>query len=473
MPTATAYGPSKAATHVALNNLTQKSNAKAVSLPLFPGENLEMSASKPAPIPRGLIETDFVPRQGNLNLTKEMPEIPLQAPARLTKMPAKIGADWSNSAALDMAAAAYMAWVDNWFANILGQFLKDMVVEDLALIQATVQSTKTFTAQRAENAMRPPKKCKDDDDKGETVRRFRIHGYSRKGGGKVNPRGPNRPRRGQANNLPDHQRVVSTRDLSQAIRQTMHCLTVDCIASNASRPGNGAVATDQAVVDLSSSRPVIAGPEHFNADSSIVYPANGGDATDKTAWKAWFPDSPPGIDITTPTPNLPMVISASHGRARLIPLDHAKEVASNALDVWADRIDNTLRSRDGYRAWNYRMMVRDRLETYRWQMWDALDSVTYPNSKDKGRRGPQKISTRRYVAGIPPLQYFMFSGHPAIRFPRGRVPLPEAEWIRRYRARKAKQRKTNQTRKSKKPLKVPKTRYGRPHTILRPGSTPK
>lgn len=484
MPNAQASGPSKAATHAALNQITQSSNAKVASMPLFPGESLVMNPASPAVVPRGLIETDFVPHVGNQNLTKSAPPVPLPAMPSQTRMPAYLGADFQNSTAVELAGFAYMQWIDQWVTNIEAQFLKDMVAEDQALISATLVSTKTLTQVRVDNSL-ASKKCKDDDDKKRSPKRFRIHGYSRKGAGKVtNPRGP----RGGASrgaNLPSNQRVLSTRRFSQILRQTIHSLTVDCIASNASYPGNGVVATDQAVVGVNrNNRPTIAGGRHYDDSGAVSVqwpdPAvadwdNDTSPDDESKWRAYFPDSPPDIDITGKTPDLPLIISETNGRDRLIPLDRARDLARDLIDNWQARIENRLTSQRGYRAWNYRQLVKDRVVTAYNNISEQLEAACYATSKDKARRGPQLVSTRRNVAAIPPLQYFIFSGHPAIRFPRGKPPLPEAEWLRRYRARLKKRNKTGRTRKDKKgrTIHVPKTKYGRPRTILTPSQTPK
>jgi hypothetical protein len=82
-------------------------------------------------------------------------------------------------------------------------------------------------------------------------------------------------------------------------------------------------------------------------------------------------------------------------------------------------------------------------------------------------RGPQQVDTKS--RRVPkPFQMFKFNGKPALRLPQGRTPLPKAEWLRRYRERRAKQRKAPERKyRSKRKLKIPVCKFGRPLRIIR------
>lgn len=97
-------------------------------------------------------------------------------------------------------------------------------------------------------------------------------------------------------------------------------------------------------------------------------------------------------------------------------------------------------------------------------------------TQQRRARGMQVIQTRREITAKY-YEPFFFNGTHAIRLPRGRPALSEAQWIKRYRERQDAQRKTNRRRKvGLKPVTVPQTRHGRPQrdmeTVLaRPVST--
>lgn len=88
-------------------------------------------------------------------------------------------------------------------------------------------------------------------------------------------------------------------------------------------------------------------------------------------------------------------------------------------------------------------------------------------TQNKRPRGPQSIQTRKRIP-VGYYQSFTYCGTHAMRIPPGRPSLSKAEWVERYKARRAAQRKTDRVRKDKRgPVKVPQTKHGRPSRAIR------
>jgi hypothetical protein len=188
------------------------------------------------------------------------------------------------------------------------------------------------------------------------------------------------------------------------------------------------------------------------------------------------PNLPGEFHAATPPEATPLQIQpaiAGLGRAKIIAVNHAVKIAENVAGDFVKQAhrQTTAYIRTGKNAYR-------RLEAFNRIKYTTADRLlvakikilraAYPGKR--GKKGVQRISTRR-VKGIPVRGWFQFNGRPAYHGPRGRRPLTEAEWIRRYEARRAKRCETTPRPKRRKPVKVPPVIGGRPkRALVSPGA---
>jgi len=191
--------------------------------------------------------------------------------------------------------------------------------------------------------------------------------------------------------------------------------------------------------------------------------------TDAPALPSEFHQSP-----ASPATALVLQSSAGGlGRAKLISVSDAARLAESVMGEFVTSFHRqiTAQIRAGKSAWR-RIEVFNRIKfTGASKVLSAkvrLLKSAYPGKR--GKKGVQRISTRR-LRGIPDRGWFTFNGKPAYHGPRGRRPLTEAEWIRRYEARRAKRRSGSPRPSRRKPVKAPPVIGGRPtRALVSPGA---
>jgi len=268
----------------------------------------------------------------------------------------------------------------------------------------------------------------------------------------------------------DKTRIISTRRAVEIIDGAIHSWTVDTIASTGASRGVGACFYGSALVRAG------AGGFHFTrADQSQESFREGevftvaedyvdlnnpekelsaGSFLNGTVGIGHFklvqdvPDTPAQFQIDgETTKNGIDVQSTSTGLARshLITIGEAnralEHAASVALGQFYARLRQTARKR--YRRHVVYRRARRRMAALVEITKETLHANCYPAKRK--RKGVQCISTSRARSTMPVGQWFKFNGKPAWRQPRGRPPLPAAEWMRRYKARRAMAKKTTRT----------------------------
>jgi hypothetical protein len=260
--------------------------------------------------------------------------------------------------------------------------------------------------------------------------------------------------------------MVSDRAVCQVIQQALHIWIADCLKSLVSYPGNGDVKTTEYVDAVSNGRPRKRPYPNFGVDESQFIewlPAN----TPALPPPSKLPDSSTGMDYVTTT---------ELGRDRLIRASRANELVDEVFERAASQIaakidlakangkfdfDGGLNT--GWRIWNAkRLLGSHRSEYARAYAKTAFLRYRY---KPANRRTKQVVVTRgKRAAAAKYYAHFKFNGNPAVRYPPGRPPLTESEWLARYNARLAKRRKTN--RRGARKVKAPTLKYGRPDRAL-------
>lgn len=142
--------------------------------------------------------------------------------------------------------------------------------------------------------------------------------------------------------------------------------------------------------------------------------------------------------------------------------DLAVKVARNAARHLANEAFDRIRQEKpgGYIAAAIRQIL---LYVLKKAMTRAAEKIAWRAlPRSQVRFGPQRIVTRKKI----PVKHgwFIFSGRWAWKQAPGRPALPAAEWLRRYRARRNRQKKTNRTRRQT--IRPPKTKYPRPKILI-------
>lgn len=469
----TVSGPSAGFVANTLGTLTRGSDHRVVNLPLFPSGQQVFAPDKPDFTPRGQIDTDFQPRAGNVNPATE-PPTPLPAPITQTPMPSRVGAVLMNESTVEAMGDVALAFAEGMRTGWEPVEAKRQTVQqDIAFANALLSALATRTSQLVLNRTDAGRLKERKDEKGK-VRRWRLHGYSRKRDNSATPVPvpPSRPWTAATHY------VVSTRRVADIIAQGTHALTVELIAHLGSRSGLGYCLAFQGYGRDAQGAVTRLGT------SETGYPASNTPADDPSKWEFRWPDDPPACAVQGDAVPVPATTTERSGRARVMTLHAARELLAGQMDVWEDRVRNYYGKFPGriyvnepppdengmieanleayaaryWRAANFIRLVAARRRIAEAKMAEAINAAAYATAKDKVRVGPQLVSTRRDLSRIRPFSWFRFSGYDAFRAGVGRPPLPEAEWLRRYRARLAKRNKTGRTRKSKG-VKVPNTRW--------------
>lgn len=273
--------------------------------------------------------------------------------------------------------------------------------------------------------------------------------------------------------------VISDRRAYEIICWMIHSTILDAAIHLGEKPGLGDCPVGKARVywklaDTSSQYPF---GQLVNESDMDSLRAQGYEYLTPLPWTP-PPTLPSEFHGATPPPASPLEIQPSQaglGRAKLIAVKHAKKIAEDVMGEYVAKVYRKTKSAIGRGKSAYR-----RLETFNRIKLIGADKVlsakirllrsAYPGKRNK--KGVQRISTRR-TKGIPKRGWFQFNGRPAYHSPPGRRPLTEAQWIRRYEARRNKRRKPggHPRPKRRKPVKVPKVTGGRPQFPLRsPGA---
>lgn len=472
-------GPSAPSLSTILSAANQSASASRVVLPACEGQlQLAFAPDRFTFVPRGLVNTDFLPRIGTVN-PAPAPALPLTGPPSQVPMPARVGSAISletvaGSAAI-VAASLALEWLDRQAHSIGDDLTMARTCEidcdhakailgavellPLPAIEAETQTQALPAAKGKRRAVLTDEEQKSAD----SGRRWRLHGYSRKQDNK--PSGTGAPAQTPASN--QTHACVSTRKVSQAIHQSLYAAAVDLTASIGAMHGNGGLVDGQAwVYDSATGSTVRAGVDHATMGFPVEQQWQ---APDETYWASrWvpnFPDAPPDNTNSGSPQDAPGWVTNIQGRVKLITLEAVRKVIDVVCDQFAERIDRVLSTDRTYRAFNVRAMVASRVNALRWKIESRLIEECFGTYRVRTRTGPQIVSTRRDLSGVPYNTWFRFSGYDAFRAAPGRPALPAAEWERRYRARLALRNKTGRTRRGSKGVKVPATKHGRPHKV--------
>lgn len=467
----TISGPSTQFLGESIGKLSRSPDTAAVQLPLFPSGQQTFRPGQPDFTPRGDVNTDFRPKEGNVNSAPE-PAAPLQSEIRSTPMSSRLGAVVQSEEIAESLGAVCLEWSEalrsgSWSATELRQ----TVQQDVGLVNALVSAFATMTPQKVA-VISETKKLKDRKDEKSRVRRWRLHGYSRKRDNQ--PTGAPSPRK--------IDNVVSVRRVNDIISQGIHALTVQAIAMLGSREGTGFAAFGQAYARNDAG---VLSRVGLDVDG---YPVSAGDAHDPTRWEFRWPDQPPAAPLLGDALLCPVATTEGIGRDRVMRVRDAVELVNNRLDQWLLRVrnyrgefpefrivagqvsDEIITSQlDEYalRHWRAQNLLR-MLDGWRLtagtKMENAVYDAAYVGPSERVRTGPQIVQTRRDISRVPYNSWFEFSGYDAFRAAPGRPALPAAEWERRYRARLAKRRKTGR-RRGGSGVTVPKTKHPRPHQV--------
>jgi hypothetical protein len=236
-------------------------------------------------------------------------------------------------------------------------------------------------------------------------------------------------------------RVLSSRRLFQIVQEMCALLRTDLVSSIGAKKGIGSFGYTEA--------------------ASAVY---GGDvfklgwpfAPSPDQWKPVFEtEEPPKVELEDdardhaqmePTEKRGLALSG------LMRLSDAKEIIEwTRKTIWLDYLAQCAGKRKSYRRFAHTMRFRYRLALYATRAKDLAEKSIY--RRNKVLRNRQRVSARQHVQRKRPIRpgtVFIYNGSYARRLPPGRIPLPDGEWMRRYRARRAKERKTNARRPNRK-----------------------
>jgi len=161
--------------------------------------------------------------------------------------------------------------------------------------------------------------------------------------------------------------------------------------------------------------------------------------------------------------------SKAMGRSHLMSLDNADFVLRSTATKCATSLFHHVmllmnKSPTKFRKWAaYRRALR-RLAQLEVVWKQKLLLATYPQvKKEKGFQRVSIRNARKRKKPIPDSGRFTFNGRSAIRFPRGRAPLTEAEWLKRYKAR---QKRAKHPRPNREPVTVPPLASGRARPLI-------
>lgn len=244
-------------------------------------------------------------------------------------------------------------------------------------------------------------------------------------------------------------RCLTNRNVRHIIEAMLHNWCAKCIALLGSEPGPGAIEFEEVILKDGTRR-------NFHIDD------NEEDFLDTTPDSApsWSRDS----SITVPEIEAEILRTESGelGRSQLITLadgvSAANSVANKALNEYEVRLRRTDVGPISYRPW---LMIKGSRKLMVNELAVAQESMARAclNARKK-LIGVQCISTRAKRKPLPRYGGTSFNGKYAFRQFQGRPLLPENEWLRRYRKRRAKLKKSG----SKPPIKAPPTVTQRPDT---------
>ena len=216
---------------------------------------------------------------------------------------------------------------------------------------------------------------------------------------------------------------ITNRNLNHILEAMLHNWCVKCIVTLGAVPGPGLF--------------------EFGQEKTRFGIGSVDEGSDEGAWVDETSETPPNwTHDGSIVPELGVQIQSADtgalGRSQLVTLSDAKEVAGSVARKAVNEYEHKLRAQmdlqgGSYRCWlmiqgSKKLMAAELERTY-----EDLAKATLGRTK---RVGVQCISTRRKK--LPSYGGFQFSGKFAFRQFQGRPLLPEAEWIRRYRARKRK-----------------------------------
>jgi len=152
------------------------------------------------------------------------------------------------------------------------------------------------------------------------------------------------------------------------------------------------------------------------------------------------------------------------GRVQFVTLDKARDLLASVSRKAVNEFEASInRLRPGApRSYRSFLMVMQSRKLMSGVVESALSTLGAALVKRPKRIGVQRISTRS--SRVPTYGGFQFSGKFAFRQFQGRPLLPEAEWLRRYRARVKKAVKKKSKGQPSTPTKAPPTASPRPDT---------
>jgi hypothetical protein len=255
------------------------------------------------------------------------------------------------------------------------------------------------------------------------------------------------------------QYVVRARDLDQIAWELFRELQIDLISWLGDDAGMGWVkAGDCRIQDPVYLNRSMTVPETLHDVSEWVFPN-----TDTPPPADSCPNDQPQTDVHVGSgPVLYRLFSFAKGSE--IVREHARAFGTRLMGYARQRAALALgSSKGGAYIWKaVEKRIPGMVNRYGKQAVEKLAGVAL---KRKKRSGVQQISTRR--EDLPAQGFFKFSGCWAYRQHTGRPALPAGVWMERYRARKAKRRKTNKRRRPGNRVKTPPpTKYPRPKRIV-------
>lgn len=154
------------------------------------------------------------------------------------------------------------------------------------------------------------------------------------------------------------------------------------------------------------------------------------------------------------------------GRSGLITLAKALEAVGEHAADYRLQYAAKFRLLNTYRAWKLNRISKSIIIDESKAAVEECGKWTY--RQDRKKKGCRLILTRNWSNTNPArdLETGTHAGLPAWRRPRGRPPLSAADWLRRYRLRRLRQRKALGRRysyKTRKPIQPPKTNVDRPY----------
>lgn len=249
-------------------------------------------------------------------------------------------------------------------------------------------------------------------------------------------------------------RLLRNRDCHAVVSWMLHNWAVKCITLLGADPGPGGV---------EAGREIRKGEKRSTVETSN---------RDESNWEDVWVGKLDKFTATGKAPRVEAKIEESArafelSRVRLIRLADAERVAEEAAKGCITRWELDVR-RGGRMTWRKWQTLQGGKRIMEAELAVAKENLVFALLKRRRRVGVQYLSTRRPKRTIPTRSFFQFSGRAAWYQGRGRPALPEAEWLRRYNARKRRRQRANKTSRTlnRGPVKVPRVRGGRPRLNL-------